>query len=227
MRIGILSLDWDLGIPLALTLRDYGRHDVIAYGDRDEMDTLLNPKKWDNPEPEREARSLLEDWYIPVTDRLNLFVDYCDLVFSCEIAPGLLPSLDQARHQRNELLPLIYACPLPNPRLLVAWDRKHRRLDLGYSPLNTDRTNGIARLSNPQGPIWVGGSDTVYRAVELAWRPVCNTVPVCQVPLGQQIRLAQPSEGIVGGSPLATERLGAPGGHVDTPQPPESRGEGP
>lgn len=218
MKIGICGLNWDIGIPLALTLRDYGRHAVIAYGE-------TGQQEWTrcDPPPEREAQILLEQWGLPITDRIQLFTDYCDLVFACE--PDLVGTpfawLNRAR-TRIERLPVVVACPLPTPQVMTAWARGLRRLDLGYSPLYIDRSNGISQLSNPDGPIWVSGSEQVHQAVELAWRPVVNTVPVRRVPLGYQIIPAGVSEGPGEGSPLATERLAAPPRDVDNPPPIES-----
>ena len=219
MKIGILGLDWDIGIPLALTLRDYGRHSVIAYGDPAEISTMI---ELDRRSASVEARTLLEQWMIPVTDRMQLFAEYCDLVYICQpdLVGASLAWLDQYRQAPQQgQLPLVVACPLQIPLVLKAWDRGFRWLDFGYQPCYIDRSNGIGRLSNPGGPIWVAGSENVHTWVEMAWRPVVNTVPVKRVPLGYQILPAGVSEGIVVGSPVATDGLGMPPGDVDNPPP--------
>lgn len=216
MKIGILGLDWDIGIPLALTLRDYGRHSVIAYGDPAELAQKADPP------PEKEALELIQEWAIPITDRMDVFAEHCDLVFACQkdVFYGLLQWLNRTRDGRQPL-PVVAAFPMPDgsPVALKAWARVHRNLDLGYFPLYIDRSNGIGRLSNPGGPVYVAGSEPVHRAVELAWRPVVNTIPVRRVPLGYQIIPAGVLEGTVEGFPVATEPLGAPPGDVDNPPP--------
>lgn len=225
MKIGILGLDWDIGIPLALALRDYGRHAIIAYGDPQEIDKMILAGQ---REASREARTLLDEWAIPVTDRMQLFVEYCELVYVCE--PDLVGMpLGWVDRYRSNLtrLPLVVACPLQIPLVLKAWARSYHRLDFGYQPCYTTRADGINRLTNPGGAIWVAGSETVHAVVERAWRPVINTVAVKRAPLGHQILPAGVPEGTVVGSPLATERLEGLLGHVDNPPPVERQGEGP
>ena len=223
MKIGILGLDWDIGIPLALTLRDYGRHSVIAYGELDQAGQIL---RLCDPPPEREVQTLLEQWGIPITDRMQLFAEYCDLVYICQpdLVGASLAWLDQYRQAPQQgQLPLVVACPLQTPLVLKAWNRGFRWLDFGYQPCYIDRSNGIDRLANPAGPIYVAGSEHVHTWVEMAWRPVVNTIPVRRVPLGYQILPAGVPEGTVVGSPVATERLGALLGDVDNPPPVENQ----
>jgi hypothetical protein len=227
-RIGVIGLDWERGIPLALAMRDYGYHSVIAYHPHG---MVWEPPPNTNPE----TVTLLDQWAIPTTSQIDTLAQYCDLIFMCQpVEPETWLQLATSP-LRVRPLPTVITYPAAQTDLDVLADT-YQPLDLGYSPIWDTHPNPLERLINPTEQIRVAGSPGVWRAVESAWRPIINTIPVRShgLPTGALFinvaRMASldphgPSEGIAKVLPLVTETLRPPDGDVDSPAPPETRGE--
>lgn len=212
IRIGVIGLDWDRGIPLALVMRDYGGHSVIGY---DPSGSMYGKGRVDPP-PDREIRDLLDAWQLPVTDRMDLFAEYCDLVFVTTHPSQWHPLWSLAVHpRRGTALPVVLTHPLTHAEVNDANLRCRPELDIGYSPLVSDRTTGIRTLASPERPIMFAGSEHTHAKLEIAWRHIVNTVPVRRHPLSS---VGTVFTNIPGDrSPLAPVTLEAPGAGVDNP----------
>jgi hypothetical protein len=230
-RIGVIGLDWERGIPLALAMRDYGYHSVIAYHPHGMV--------WAPPDgTPPETVDLLERWAIPTTSRLDTLADYCDLVFVCQPAEPEMWLHLATGPIRVRPLPTVVTYPIAQPEL-DSLAGMCESLDLGYSPIWDTQPNPLERLVNPTEQIRVAGSPGVWKAVEAAWRPIINTIPVRShgLPTGAlfinvaRMAALDPhgslSEGIAKVLPLVTETLKPPRGDVDSPPPSETQGEAP
>lgn len=218
LRIGVIGLDWDRGVPLALVLRDYGGHSVIGY---DPSGTMYGRGRIDPP-PHKEIRDMLDAWQLPVTDRMDIFAQYCDLVFVTSDPSRWQPLWELAVYpRRGAALPVVLTHPLSQAEVTTANLRCRPELDIGYSPTPGDRETGIRLLTVPEGPIRFAGSEHTHAKLETAWRHIVNTVPVRRYPLTSIGAVF--SEGTVVGSPLAPVTLEPPPAGVDNPPPVESQ----
>lgn len=219
-RVGIIGLSWDMGIPLALALRDYGEHDVVCYGEPELWSQLAGEIDGPDSMPEREVRHMLETWMLPITDRMDVIAGYCDIVMVCSPPHQWQPLwLLGMTTPRVRPLPVVLCYPLLPTEVSIAWERVRPTLDIGYCPWWTTRQHALAVFTNREGEILLAGSEAVHTRFEQMWRHICNTIPIRRVPLANARLL---NEGTDDRPPVPVVTSETPPAGVDNPPPPEA-----
>lgn len=220
-RVGIIGLSWDMGIPLALALRDYGNHDVVCYGEPDLWSRLAGEIDGPDTMPELEIRHMLETWMLPITDRIDIIAGYCDIVMVCSPPDRWQPLwLLGMQTPRVQPLPVVLCYPLLPTEISTAWERVQPVLDVGYCPWWTTRRDALAIFTNKTGEILLAGSEAVHHRFEAMWRHIRNTIPIRRVPLANSRLL---NEGIGDRSLLPVVTPEHPPAGVDNPPPSENQ----
>ena len=175
LRIGVYSAPTDrpeyrrLAPLLALVLRAYGQHRVLGY--RREASRLVG-----SPDGQRWVQE-------PVADApdVKALVRHCDLIYLFD--PLSVPELTLVARRSGTHPTLALATPLNLAEIRRAIRWSHGQCPVVYQPLPAALT--VDMLASPT-QIWVATESVAScRPVDLAWRPIINTVPVTTVTLSE------------------------------------------
>ena len=203
MQIGVVGLG-KVGLPLALVLREHGRHNVIGFdvdpGRVERMQKLYA----DSPEvhPERELRELIATGPIPVAPSMKTLVKYSNVILVMVDTPhpsgyeGNSPMPDlptdflyhNLRSALSEIIDeasgrklTVLVCSTVSPGTLIGLRRSLRlpaTIKLGYNPVLISLGSVVRDLTTP--PMVVAGADDAEtrKVIGAVWTPVVNTAPI-------------------------------------------------
>lgn len=205
MNIGVIGLG-KVGLALALTLRHYGRHNVVGYDkDPERVERYQTLHADPHVHPEGLMRELLAVGPIPVAPNVQALVKYSDTIIVMVDTPHP-PQFDTTKelpHNRADfdytnLRDAVDAClaeaiaqgkqmtliisstvsPGTTKNLTIGHPSNIR---IGYSPVLISLGSVVADLLTPDMVLAGADDPQVWEVIEQIWTPVCNTAPIMRL----------------------------------------------